>query len=257
MESAVFYHLIEKGKKNIQNYERVYFGSEFCEKLLPSFKKLKSVMNYCLERDKKLTLLTPIVTNKGLKKLKKLLKKFYNVKESSWEVVVNDWGVLNWLQKMEYKGIAIGRLLTKQKRGPRIMRLKDKLSSKTLTHLKKFSLDNPILRELFDNVGVIRVELDNVLQGIESKTSFSKTLYYPYVYITTTRYCLLSKLGKREFKLRRIETCNKECKKFDFVLTHKNMPKKIYLKGNTQFYKNYELPEDLESLNIDRIVYQE
>lgn len=40
------------------------------------------------------------------------------------------------------------------------------------------------------------------------------------------------------------------------MLQHKQMPADLLLKGNTQFFKNEQLPDNLKDLSIDRIVYE-
>jgi len=255
MEKAIFLNKLNLSEFSLEKYQRIYFGSEFCERLIPVENELNRVISFCLENDKPLTLVTPFLTNKGLAKVKELLKIFYSKAQQAWEVVINDWGLLYYMKQEGYNNIVLGRLLTKQKRGPRISYLKDIFPDSALAHFKKFSVDKPEVVDFLYNMGVIRFELDNVLQGIESSSNMPKSVYYPYVYVSTTRYCLLSKVDKDKFKLRKIDSCNKECNKFMFVLNHKGMPRTLYLRGNTLFYKNDKLPDDLEKLDIDRVIF--
>lgn len=257
IEKAIILNRVDEEIEDLEKYKRIYFGNEFCERLLPTKDELKQIIDFCLNIDKPLTLITPFLTNNGLAKVGELLETFYNLGTEFWEVVVNDWGLLYTMYKKGYPNIGLGRLLTKQKRGPRIANLKHKLPPTALVHFKRFSVDKPEIITFLRQLGVVRIELDNTLQGVIASSDIPKSIYLPFVYVSTTRYCLISKLNKKDFKLRRIDDCNKECLNRGFVLKNKYMPEKIYLKGNTQFYKNDRLPDKLEDKNIDRIVYQE
>ena len=56
--------------------------------------------------------------------------------------------------------------------------------------------------------------------------------------------------------MRAIEPCGHECQIYTFGLTHKDMPVKLMLRGNTQFFRNDTLPENLDELGIDRLVFE-
>ena len=78
------------------------FGNEFCERLIPSKKQLEKVL-YCTEkRDLAFTMVTPYVTNKGLKKLEAVIS-FVAAKKPQSELVFNDWGVLHFYNKRDFR----------------------------------------------------------------------------------------------------------------------------------------------------------
>ncbi len=105
-----------------------------------------------------------------------------------------------------------------------------------------------------------RIELDNIAQGLFLKLPKDKILasvYLPYVYISTTFFCSTAGCDQKKKSLLKIKPCNRQCQRYLFKLRHKTMPKVIYLKGNTQFYKNTRLSmRELEESGVDRIVYQ-
>jgi len=237
-------------------YDRLYFGCEFCERLIPGRARLEGALAWAREREMEFTFVTPYVTDKGGDRLAELLPWF----AEQWpgaEVVVNDWGMLHFVAE---SGAALkpvlGRLLTKQKRGPRLTRLVEKLPPDAVAHFQRSNVDVPMLQAFLKSKGIERVELDNLLQGIDRDPSVSASLYYPYLYVSTTRLCLSNSCDHRTRSLREIFPCGQECQTYTFHLTHSDMPVELLLRGNTQFYRNDTLPENLDELGIDRLVHE-
>lgn len=261
MEKAIFVSKIGNLKYISKDYSRLYFGNEFCQRLIPSLKELKKVLNFSQENNLDFTFVTPYVTNGGLDNLKSLLP--FLSKQNPCEVVINDWGVLRLINK-NYQNLkpVLGRLLGKQKRGPRIMNVWDKLPKTAKEYFRQTSITVPRYRNFLKERGIRRIELDNLLQGIDlgfnaKKEGIYVSLYLPYAYVTTTRLCLTANCDKPEYVDKiGIFPCHKECQKYTFELKHKAMPVTLILKGNTQFFKNEKIPENLEKKGIDRIVYQ-
>ncbi len=239
-----------------EEYDRLYFGCEFCERLIPKEARVERALAVAGERNMAFTLVTPYVTDKGADRLKELLP-WLAERAPDAEVVVNDWGMLHFIASsgLPFK-LALGRLLTKQKRGPRLMRLVGKLPAKAFEHFKRSNVDVPALKDFVLSKGVVRFELDNLPQGIVRDPSVPASLYYPYVYVSTTRLCLSSACEHRTTSLREIAPCGQECQRFTFHLNHKDMPVELLLRGNTQFYVNDQLPENLDPLGVDRLVYE-
>ena len=257
MEKALFISKIAHIKYINSQYDRLYFGNEFCQRLIPSIKDLETVKRLVLERRMGFTLVTSYVTNKGIELLKPVFE-YVLVNFPEPEVVVNDWGVLR-LVKREFKSfnLNLGRLLTKQKRGPRILNIKDRVPPGLIQHFKEVNMDTPVLSDFLANNGFKRIELDNLLQGIDRRNdSLRGSLYFPFAYVTTTRFCLSAGCEKNKNILRSMRDCDKECQKYTFRLKHKTMPVDLLLKGNTKFFRNDVIPDSLKELNIDRIVHE-
>jgi hypothetical protein len=269
---------------NAKNYSRLYYGNEFCERLIPSQCELQKALGFAKKNDMNFSLVTPYVTDFGLEKLKALFNIVKDLKISP-EVIVNDWGVLK-LIKDSYPSLepVLGRLLVKQKRGPGLKRLLERKShmifvrdsrnpqKKILLVQKKLppGLDYyykgsnaasvPILHDFLLSCGVRRIELDNPEQGIIlnlPKGSISASVYIPYCYIATTFFCLTAGCDEKKHSFLKIKLCKRECRKYIFELRHKSFQKVLYLKGNTQFYKNstFNRREYLR-MGVDRIVYE-
>jgi hypothetical protein len=258
MEQAIFISKVKDLEYVTLQYSRLYFGIEFCQNLIPTMEDLEYILRFISEKEMYITLVTPYVNNRGIEKLK-LLSEYLITHQPQSEIVINDWGFLNWIHKRYPNlNLVLGRLLTKQKRGPRILKLIDKVSETMVEHFRQSNVDSSLLTEFLINKGIKRVEFDNPFQGLSRPShSLKGSLYTPFVYVTTTRFCPTTLGEKRINKpLRAILPCNKGCQRYTFRLTHTQMPVELLLKGNTQFFKNEYLPKDLDQLTIDRLVYQ-
>ncbi|MBN1871214.1 MAG: hypothetical protein JW800_01425 [Candidatus Omnitrophica bacterium] len=289
MEKALFITDIDqlfddRAEAGNGKYNRLYYGIEFCERLIPFVDELRSALEYSKRNDLDFSLVTPYVTNDGLARLSSLFD--YLAEEDIYcEVIVNDWGVLNLINK-SYRGLrpVLGRLLTKQKRGPKIAEL---MNRKTVVRplkdiqnpeIKGFVIQKklpkeshfyykgansasvPIIHDFLINQRIDRIELDNTAQGLCLDLPAGKitaSVYMPYVYITTTFFCPTAGLTENGESRVKIRPCSKECRKYIFRLRNDDMPKEIILKGNTQFYENACFDEEqFKKMNIDRIVYE-
>jgi hypothetical protein len=258
MEEVLFISKIEDLRYFHGNFSRIYFGNEFCDRLLPSIRDLNRVLDFTSRKGIAFTFVTPYVTDKGLEKLKTLLQHIAEKRPDS-EVVFNDYGVLRVLNKQNDGLVPVmGRLLTRMKRGPRLMTVIDKLPPTTVEYFRSSNLTVPILCEFLREHGVRRVELDNVLQGFDFwLDNLEASLYVPYAYVSTTRFCLTNSCDKPErSELIGIFPCQKECQRYTFFLRNEIMPVPLIRKGNTLFFKNEVLPEAIEERGITRIVME-
>jgi hypothetical protein len=219
-------------------------------------------MDFVRERNLSFSLVTPYVTDEGLRKWEKVLSSVAEENPHS-EVVVNDWGLLRVAQSLSQDLVPVlGRLMTKIKRGPRIVNVLDKLPPDALTHLQSTNLSIAAYRTFLVQKGITRAELDYPLQDIilgESGSDINFSLYIPFVYVTTTRFCLVASCDIPEQKgVVGIFPCRKECQKYTFTLDNPVMGCSLIRKGNTMFYKNEKIPraDELREKKIDRIVIQ-
>ncbi|MFH1791327.1 MAG: hypothetical protein ABH885_05020 [Candidatus Omnitrophota bacterium] len=257
MEEAIFISRPGGLRHFSGRHKRIYFGNEFCQRLIPSFGDIDIVADFAAENNVPLTIVTPFVTDEGLRALKYMLA-YATGNDPGLEIVVNDWGVMSFVKdELGCQNLVLGRLLTKQKRGPRILNLKGRVPESMMGHFMESACDTEVFSDFLVRNNVGRVEFDNLLQGlIRPGGHIRGSLYYPYAYVSTTRYCLTASCLSAEPAMRSIASCDKECGQFSFSLSHKSMPVELIMKGNTQFFENTELPGNLEELNIDRLVYQ-
>jgi len=266
-EKALF---INKPTSVGKDISRLYFGNEFCENLIPDANVLKGWYVFAEKKKKKFTFVTPFVTDAGLDKLG-ILFSFLN-QQKDVEVVFNDWGIF-YLLKNNFKNLTpvLGRLLTKQRRDPRMLKIfLDKQSQVVINaksrkiikvpkkgpptlfeHHQASVINAPVFQKFLLSERIKRVEIDNLIwkMNIDVPQAIGVSVYFPYGYITTGRMCWKLCLS--------YAPCKKECKKHFFRLMHKSLPVPFYAKGNTVFYKSSRLDfESLQHLKNLRIVYQ-
>jgi hypothetical protein len=285
MEQAILVTRLASLKHLKKKYRRLYYGSEFCERLIPGPAEVRRAASFAWERGMGFSLVTPYVTNSGLEKLRKVFASLANG-HICCEVIVNDWGVLELLNR-RYPGFepVLGRLLTKQKRGPTVVQL---LQRKKSSPLFKFfpgdpsrrliilgksipaALDPyykgsnaasvPVIHRFLNSRGIRRIELDNTGQGLSlelPRGRISASVYFPFVYIATTFYCPSADCDAGRSSFLKIKPCKQQCRKYFFILRNRSLHKPIFLKGNTQFYKNSVInPKTLAAAGVDRIVYE-
>jgi hypothetical protein len=102
------------------------------------------------------------------------------------------------------------------------------------------------------------VELDNLLQGIDLPLqNLDVSLYFPFAYVTTTRLCLMSGCEDPDREeVVGVFPCNRECRKYTLGMANDIMPVLLIRKGNTIFFENPALPDDLDAAGISRLVTQ-
>ena len=257
MEKAAYITRLDSADELGFGYSRLYYGAEFCQLMLPSKKDLGRAMGLARDRGLAFTLVTPYVTNAGMEQVDSLLAGL----DEGAEVVVNDWGVMRKVRERGGLVPVLGRLLTRQRRGPKIVRVIDYLPEDAAAHFRGCGITNPTVREHMASLGIERIELDNLLQGISGAGGYKASLYYPYGYIATTRLCRVYRCDASDFagqySQRRIPTrCDRPCERYVFALDKGSSPVPIFLKGNVELFKNEELPANLGELGIDRLVHE-
>jgi hypothetical protein len=262
MERALFIAKSKNLKYFSPHFTRLYFGNEFCQRLIPSEQDIEHVMDFVREHTVPLSLVTPYVTNEGLEKWKALIEKVAKEIPQS-EIIFNDWGIFSTIKNLSDEVTPVlGRLMTKIKRGPRIMNVLDKLPPDAIKHLQSTNLSVKPYRKFLVERKITRAELDYPLHDIklnDIEPDIHLSLYIPFVYVTTTRFCLSASCDIPEKKgMVGIFPCKKECQKYTFALDNPVMTCSLIRKGNTIFYKNEKIPkgDELKEKNIDRLVIQ-
>jgi hypothetical protein len=177
------------------------------------------------------------------------------------EIVFNDWGIFHLLREKHYPlKPVLGRLLNKLKRGPRIVPVKDRIPETALDYFMTPNLSIPEVRSFLLHRGIDRVECDNLLQGLnldDIGNDLRLSLYLPFAYVTTSRFCLMPAIRDPEEMKIGVLPCKKECRQYAFSLWNPVMTVPLIRKGNTIFFSNEEIPRQLmREQKIDRIVVQ-
>ncbi|MCL5774157.1 MAG: hypothetical protein M1536_07245 [Firmicutes bacterium] len=263
MEQAFFVSQVELLEDfNPSPYDRMYFGIEFCQHLIPSSRELGEAMDYAEQHNLKFTFVTPYVTDAFLEKFKELFKSIEKRKPDA-EIVVNDWGILRMLNSnFSFPAYTLGRLMNKMKRDPRIAAFMDKMPPEIIANFRDTHLSIAAIRNFLKKFKINRLEFDNLLQGIafnveETAPEMHISIYYPFGYITTTRLCKISEIEKDgTFVVRCILKCPRTCRNYRAIFTNDVMKVPIAAQGNTFFFKNEKLPENLNDLGVDRLIFQ-
>lgn len=253
-------------------FSRLYFGSEFCERRLPSPQDLRAALAVAAERDMQFTLVTPYVSPAGIQRVRTLLGTL-TAGRSDAEVLVNDWGVLHTLRAGGHTCPAVlGRLMSRMIRDPRVADFYDvpDAPAGALAALRKSSISAKAYRQVLSRYNVGRVELDNLIQGFDldfARLEVAGSLHLPYGVVATTRHCMIGSLHlPRKLKFAPGPPCRQECQHYTLAMDRNGArparapQRPMWLKGNTVFYgQDPELIRSgyarAEASGISRIVY--
>jgi len=260
MEKA-FYTTSARAIKNMPGgYARLYFGAEFCQWRMPTKAAVRDAYARASGMGLGFTLVTPWVTDAGMKKLTGVFDSLAgDAGAGPAEVVVNDYGVLTLLRE-EFRGLApvMGRMLARQKRCPRVPGIIEALPEAGRDAYMHAGIEDPLTAKFLKLLGVKRVELDNPLQGVSADLKAARlkgSIYTPYAFVTTTRHCPASFDGAN---WQSFTGCRKKaCTGNVISLSNPAHEAVILMRGNTQFVENAGLPEGLSRMGIDRIVYMD
>ncbi len=230
----------------LSSYSRLYFGAEFCSWAMPSQPEILKARQLARQAGMTFTLMTPVMREETIAELSDL----FHVLAADWqaedELLISDLGALEpATQGLPQAKIILGRVLSGQKRGPRITDLS--LSAEAQEYFRQGSWYAHEAQRLLTEIGVERIELDNLLQGIAPLPGGIRgSLHYPWLMVTSSRNCPYHKYktGRR---------CSVACGE-GFSLTTDQTPHPLLQAGNSQFIENSVLPDDFAALGIDRLV---
>ncbi len=254
-------------------FTRLYYGIEFCERLLPTGPQTRRAYEAAAARRLHLSLLTPYATDSGLDRLRPIFAWLAALNDTTIEVVVNDWGVLRLLRR-EFPGLhpVLGRLMNRMLRDPRIAGrfAMPQAPPAALQALRQSAASAAVFRRFLGRLGVTTVEFDNVFQGLDMdfrEFGLSASLYIPYGYVATGRVCAIGSLRlDRRHKFDVESVCRKECRLYALRFEYSDSPfgnrgQEFFEQGNTYFYfQDREMiassARTVERLGISRVVYQ-
>ena len=225
---------------------RIHAGAEFCPWRLPATAELRRILTWTHARGRSFTLVTPVLgeLQRGLlgAALAELLPAFLPYDE----VVISDWGALDLVRAVRPEAtVVLGRVLSGQKRDARTVDLP--LNEDQREHFRQGSWYAAPAVDLLVKLGIRRIELDNLLQGIAPLPGALRgTLHLPYAMVAASRNCPFRRPGSAE-------PCPQPCGEV-FTLTSAEHPVPLLQGGNTQFLRHERLPQNLAALGVDRIV---
>jgi len=235
----------------------IYFGSEFCQELLPGVRIAETFCAYCAENRLEAVLLTPLVTHRGLRRLSRLLG---GLVRRGWRpaVVFNDWGVFELLQT-RYHSLPkrMGRLMNRGLRDPR---LEMKAAGPGGESVKRAAA----IRKLAVSLGIRALESDADLEPgyLGAKVSgLQRALHVPYTFASSGRNCLekaaAAPPGKPVFTQDLDSGCHGPCRGVCRQEVRDDTEKVMWRAGNTVFF---EPPTEWISRHMalaDRVVFHE
>ena len=183
-------------------YSRLYFGSEFCQHLLPSVDDTKRAADAAEERDWGLSLLTSYSTDPFVEQTMALVHSSLEHTSRKMEVIANDWGLIRRL-RLEFGDrvtLVVGRGLNRMMRDPRVPdvgpeHLAGDQPPDTWHHS---SMHSRGFRDLLTQLGVGGVESDLPLQGVAPlpESDIPSSIHAPWGMVASGRICLVNAWGK-------------------------------------------------------------
>lgn len=230
-----------------EGYSRLYFGAEFCSWAFPPLQQVQQAVALVRRAGWSLTLMTPVLREESLAELETLFAALASQLQPGDELLLSDLGGLELArQQLPETPLVLGRALSGQKRGPRILQLE--LPEEAQEYFRQGRWYGREAVTLLQEEGIGRVELDNLLQGLAPLPAELKgTLHYPYAMVTSSRNCPFHPGDPRQ-------RCSVNCGE-PFRLSTSQTPVPLLQAGNSQFLHNDRLPEDLTALGIDRLVH--
>lgn len=228
------------------NWSHFYFGSEFCPWTFPDTATILRALQTARQHGLIFTLVTPVVSEPFLPLLQKTLDTVLPQLAPQDEVVSSDLGTIKLVRNIsEDINLVVGRVLSGQKRGPRILDLD--LSEEEADYFQRGSWYQQQAVTFLAEWGINRIELDNLLQGIAPlPDALVGSLHTPWAMVTSSRNCPFRQSGETG-------PCSGGCGEV-MQLTTPQTKTALYQAGNSQFLKNEILPENLAALGIDRVV---
>jgi len=220
-------------------------GEEFCERLLPDWDELAELLDGAAVPVR--TLLTPPVTDDGLRKLERLFDSLAQ-RRPDLEITVNDWGVDDLLTAAKWPfPKVLGRLMNKQRRDPRF--------PPAASHVQ-----TDLFAAWLTERGYSRLEWDpRWPTPTPGAATLPGTLRWPEVVLTWTRSCLPANLaadptGRTALG---VVACQRPCREGSIVIEKRHGAAPLRLRGNAMLYAATELPPGIADQAIDRVVLDE
>lgn len=183
----------------------LYFGSEFCEHLLPSKRTLQAGIELAQQHQLQFVLMTPISSPQVIRDLQQLLPML----PSTAEVIVNDWGVARLLRNdFPHLKAAAGRILCRMIKDPR-------LGGPEWASQCNHATGSSHFQAILTRLKLMRLEIDVPLfttNDTFANGTLPMAVHLPYAYVAKGRSCRpgsMSLAGPDRFASGR--KCKKEC----------------------------------------------
>jgi hypothetical protein len=273
VESACFLtrnQLIGRRMSGIKDFNRIYFGHETCERLLPVWNDISRLSAFAREQNIPLTFVSPFLSNAGMKRVILLLEQLAAA-GNEMEVVTSDWGLLSRLMHRCTGVPVVSRFLVGQQLDfrmkhihtpyeDRVLNIDGKYyrqehvlpSAQMLEHLSQCTLLKPETLDFLERHGIRRLELSNVYQTIRlpERDAFRYSLHVPFAPVAIFRNCAEG----HDFNGVQPVCSRDECHA-GAGLWHISPARTVVCRDNALYYRHACLSEQLKkNPQIDRIV---
>ena len=219
--------------------DKIRFGSEFCEWKVLDQESLEKAYTLTKASGKIFSFVTPRVSNIVLEKIEKQLS--FLDSEEALDVVVNDFGVLNLLERFQSLRPCLGRQLvyiparspwkqiTRTQSSPLLKRRVEEIFYQT-------ALNYQLTSTFFQKMGVKNIDVDWIPRCFPYFNSliergFNLSVHLYLIPITITRKCHTARFLDEE----KLEDCTKPCYMNPLLLKQKVLGVQFYLCGNVVF----------------------
>jgi len=235
-------------------YEGLAYGAEFCPERLPRADQVLEAQARCTDAGISFTLVTPVLRQGAFDRVATWLTELApRLGQTEW--VVNDWGLLTWArhQGLPFRPVA-GRLLGRQRRDPRMLEMVRCASPRDADGFRGSAWDDAQTRSLLTEYGIVRVELDLLLQGVRFPPlpeGVALSVCAPWIPVTLSPSCPWAGPGPG---------CGRECRQNPPVqLRDAETDRPLFSHGNTLFARSDDLPAPgaLVKLGVTRLVWAE
>lgn len=219
----------------------IQFGNEFCERLLPHQRDLSHLIGWCRERQLTLTLSTPMLADKGIMQLTKLL----SLLPDQCEVVCNDFGVLHLIsEKFCRLRLIAGRQLCKMIKDPR-------LPSAEWTQAVAPNRQSILFKQMMKhfNISMLETEIRPFAEATDFEPKgLNLSVHFPFGYTLKGRICRSGSTHlTKQNKFTPGHRCQKECLTYFSKMERKSQQSshelKTFMRGNTLFYRYSDTQE--------------
>jgi hypothetical protein len=200
-----------------EHLARLYFGTDFCQTLLPTPRALRAALEARGGSEAGFTLVTPPVNDDGLARIAALLDVLvHDPARTRAEVVVNDWGALRLVARAGGRPRPVlGRLMTRFLRDPR---LAPPAPSQGETAADTAPASSAYGR-LLASMGVEHVEVDSGRPGIPvdfARLGLRPSVHVGWASVSRGRVCLYAGLAQPDLaKFTSSTRCRRECRTYE------------------------------------------
>jgi len=230
------------------NIDRFYIGDSECEFNFHSILRDKKRLKSLLQSGKKLTLLTPHMSQISLLTFTNFLERNKQNLNSIDEIVINDFGVFSVIkEKLNNITIIYWNYLFDQQKDP-LLKYEKRANKENL------NIDYEMYTDFFEKENIKALEIYNPIHGFSIHNLNIKChLYYPYVVQSVTRYCNRSLISDNINYSKIVDACS-GCKwKENIKFQQKVKDTTLFSQWNKAFYWNFSYKYIDNS--IDRIIY--